>query len=73
MIPQLPKGGNQKNVWAVRWNEFLIPDKIKIPDKIPDNGSIRSVWSDIFGSIWVFPKIGGKPPKMDRKFHGKPY
>ena len=23
--------------------------------------------------IWVFPKIGGKPPKMDGLFHGKPY
>ena len=23
--------------------------------------------------IWVFPKIGGKPPKKDGENHGKPY
>ena len=23
--------------------------------------------------IWVFPKIGGKPPKMDGENNGKPY
>ena len=23
--------------------------------------------------IWVFPKIGGKPPKWIGLFHGKPY
>ena len=24
-------------------------------------------------SLWVFPKIGGKPPKMDGENNGKPY
>ena len=24
-------------------------------------------------NMWVFPKIGGNPPKMDGLFHGKPY
>ena len=23
--------------------------------------------------MWVFPKIGGKPPQMDGENHGKPY
>ena len=34
---------------------------------------IRSISFESDCLIWVFPKIGGKPPKMDGVFHGKSY
>ena len=27
----------------------------------------------LFSWIWMFPKIGGKPPKLDSENNGKPY
>ena len=36
-------------------------------------GASESLNEDVFGSIWVFPKIGGKNPKMHGENNGKPY
>ncbi len=36
---------------------------------------LRPCWKlgDKKNIMWMFPKIGGKTPKMDGEFHGKPY
>ena len=47
----------------VNWNCELPPQKI----------SKLFIIDHLHKNIWVFPKIGGKTPKMDGENNGKPY
>ena len=47
--------------------------KVWSPTKKPNSEGAGEIWNEI-PMKWMFPKLGGKTPKMDGLFHGsKPY